>query len=72
MVVHGCYEHRGFFSRCTVRDTLGATIDIVERVVGRKPSEAVLNREYGRVVLAFDQVIHEVSPNQAQGSRDFV
>lgn len=49
----------GEYDEIMLRDTLGATINIVETVLGRKPSEALLHRDYGRVVLALDQVIYE-------------
>lgn len=49
----------GEYDEIMLRDTLGTTIDVVEKVLGRKPSESVVHREYGRVVLTLDQIIYE-------------
>lgn len=39
-----------------------AVVRVVERMVGRDPTEASVWRDYGRVVLALDQAVHEVCP----------
>ena len=45
-----------------VRDSLVAVIRVVEAVVGRKPTESSVWRDYGRMVMALDQAVHEVPP----------
>ncbi len=45
-----------------VRDSLVAVIRVVEAVVGRKPTESSLWRDYGRLVMGLDQAVHEVPP----------
>mmetsp|Transcript_19140 Transcript_19140/g.57802 ORF Transcript_19140/g.57802 Transcript_19140/m.57802 type:complete len:154 (-) Transcript_19140:947-1408(-) len=49
----------GEYDELVLRESLVAVIRVVERIVGRDPTEASVWRDYGRVVLALDQAVHE-------------
>jgi len=44
-----------------VRESLGSLVACLGEALGRTPSEAVIFRDYGRAVLAIDEVVCEVS-----------
>lgn len=47
--------------RCAaVRESLGSLVACLGEALGRTPSEAVIFRDYGRAVLAIDEVVCEV------------
>jgi hypothetical protein len=43
-----------------VRESLGAVAGCLAEALGRTPNEAAIFRDYGRAVLALDEVICEV------------
>jgi hypothetical protein len=43
-----------------VREALGAVAGCLAEALGRTPNEAAMFRDYGRAVLALDEVICEV------------
>lgn len=47
-------------SLCAVRECLGCVVGCLAEALGRTPNEAAIFRDYGRAVLALDEVICEV------------